>query len=141
MPFFLRPRHSEKGVFQFIIMFSNVGFMGFPVLAAIFGEESLFFASIYNLPFNLLTFTLGVFLLIRTKEGGYKPQLEHFVNPAIIAIIAGFVFFLCSWKLPSFIGEPIAMLGDMTIPLSMFVIGAMLRKGKIQRINELVTGM
>lgn len=134
MPFFLRPRHAEKGVFQFIIMFSNVGFMGFPILSAIFGEEALFYASIYNLPFNLLTFTLGVYLLVKNSHNDFKFAKEHILNPGVFSVIIGFLLFIFSVKLPVFIGEPIKLLGDTTIPLSMFLIGAMLRKGKLHHI-------
>jgi len=134
MPFILKPRHAEKGVFQFIIMFSNVGFMGFPILSAIFGNEALFYASIYNLPFNLLTFTLGVYLLVKNTDNGFRLAKGHILNPGVFAVVIGFVFFAASIKLPVFIGEPLKLLGDTTIPLSMFLIGAMLRKGKLHHI-------
>ncbi|MDP3486394.1 MAG: AEC family transporter, partial [Bacillota bacterium] len=63
LPRLLRSEQGEIGVFRFALLFSNVGFMGYPVVLAIFGQEGLFYAAIYNLPFNLLVFTLGVVVM------------------------------------------------------------------------------
>lgn len=133
-PYIIKTDPKERGVHQFVIMFSNVGFMGFPVLNAVFGGESLFYAAIYNLPFNLLTFTVGVMLLVWNKESGLKIDRSHIINPNVVAVIIGFSLFLLSIKLPVFIGEPIKMVGDITIPLSMIVVGAMLTRVKFYHI-------
>ncbi len=43
--------------------FSNVAFMGYPVIEAVLGHEAIFYTAIFNLPFNLFSFTLGIYLL------------------------------------------------------------------------------
>ena len=52
--FILRLKGQQKGAAEFGIMFANVGFIGFPVTYAVFGPESAFYTSIFNMPFNLL---------------------------------------------------------------------------------------
>ncbi len=49
----------NRGVFKFMLCFGNVGFIGFPVLSAIYGPEALIYATVFNLPFNFLVFTMG----------------------------------------------------------------------------------
>ncbi len=152
VPFILAPRKGEAGVFQYVMIFSNVAFMGYPLVQALFGDEALFYTSIYNLPFNLLSFTLGVYLLITdgVKIGKKKnvlvdveteetqPQFEFswnkIMNPGVIAVIIGFSLFLLRIKLPPFLYDPLKLLGDTTIPFSMFVIGAMLHNTKFNQV-------
>jgi predicted permease len=49
----MRITPDDRGVFQFMTMFGNVGFMGFPVIASLFGDIAVFYASLFNIPFNL----------------------------------------------------------------------------------------
>lgn len=139
IPLILRPRTGEKGVFQFVTIFSNVAFMGFPVIKSVFGESALFYAAIYNLPFNFLTFTLGVILLLQDKVfsstsepgNGYRISINQILNPGVVSVILGFALFVLNIRLPQIIKEPMELLGNITIPMSMFVIGAILAQNSI----------
>lgn len=141
LPLFLKPKSGEKGVFQFVILFSNVAFMGFPVVKSVFGESALFYAAIYNLPFNFLSFTLGVILLMqdrsfsRTTEigSGYRISIKQLLNPGVVAVLIGFAFFALNIRLPQVIKEPLELLGNVTIPMSMFVIGAILAQNSLTK--------
>ena len=53
-PALIRPDRKERGVHRYAVIFSNVGFMGFPVVEAVLGKEALFHLAIFNIPFNLL---------------------------------------------------------------------------------------
>ena len=48
-PIYVRKK-SDRGLFMFMIAFGNVGFMGIPVLSALFGNGAVFMASICNKP-------------------------------------------------------------------------------------------
>ncbi len=73
--FVLRAKGLQKGAVEFGIMFANVGFIGFPVTEAVFGEASTFYTSVFNMPFNLLCYSLGIamvsgyFLKQNTRQG------------------------------------------------------------------------
>ena len=139
IPFILKPHNGERGVFQFVTIFSNVAFMGFPVIKSVFGESALFYAAIYNLPFNFLTFTLGVILLLQDKVfsstsepgNGYRISINQILNPGVVSVILGFALFVLNIRLPQIIKEPMELLGNITIPMSMFVIGAILAQNSI----------
>jgi hypothetical protein len=124
-----------KDIYQFVIVFANVGFMGYPVTKTIFGDIGVFYAAIYNLPFNLLVWTIGIYFLTRRNEEGNKSfNLKSFLNPGLVAITTGFLLFLFSVELPYFIYKPLSMLGDATTPLSMIFIGSMLADVKATEI-------
>lgn len=131
----LHAKPDEKNIWIFSLIFANVGYMGFPVTQAVFGENSLFYTSMANISFNLLAFTLGIELF--RKKGKEKAQLKAvLINPAIIATAVGIVFFVTSaWFLvPDPVCDGIAMLGGMTSPLSMLVVGGILAKGDIRQV-------
>lgn len=134
LPYILKTPHSEKGVFRFMLMFSNVGFMGYPVLEVVFGKEALFYGAIYNLPFNLLVFTVGIVLLKTGSNTPYKVTWKTFVNPGVVAVMIGFALFLTSTSLPQAIGGAVDLLGSTTTPLSMIIIGSLLADIKISQI-------
>jgi len=115
---------SERGVFQFAIVFGNVGFMGFPVARMLFGADSLFYVAIFNLVFNILVFSVGIAMLTGEREGGFDPRL--LVNPGIAASVIGFLLFLSSVEIPGPFIDAIDLLGGVTTPLAMIIVGAML---------------
>lgn len=126
----IRPNANASGAYRFMVMFSNVGFMGFPIIKAVLGPQYLFYASVFNLPFNLLIFTVGV-MLLNENNHHFQADIKHMINPGSVAVIIGFLFFLTSFRMPFIIEEPIRLLGESTIPLSMFLIGALLAKGNL----------
>ncbi len=131
IPKFLKMSNNIKDIFQFAIVFSNVGFMGYPVAQAIFGDVGVFYAAIYNLPFNILLWTFGVYIMTRnhgegSASGENKLKLKAFVNPGILGVIIGFILFVFSLELPGPILITLDMLGGLTTPLAMIFIGSIL---------------
>ena len=50
---------NMQGIYGFMLTFGNVGFIGYPIVASIFGSYAIFYASLLNIPFTLLAFSLG----------------------------------------------------------------------------------
>lgn len=120
----MRVPAAEEGVFQFAIVFGNVGFMGFPVALALFGEESLFYVAIFNLAFNILVFSVGIAMLTGGRGERFNPRL--LANSGIAASVVGLALFLGSVEIPSPFIDSIELLGGVTTPLAMIIVGAML---------------
>lgn len=116
---------SKLGIFQYALVFSNSGFMGYPVVEAVLGKGAIFYAAIFNLPFNFLCFTLGVYFLSKGNSNA-KFSIKSMINPSMIAVFIGLALFITGTELPVFINQPLELLGDVTTPLSMIVIGSML---------------
>lgn len=125
---------NRRDVFQYVLVFSNVGYMGYPVINAIMGERGVFYTAIYNLAFTLLVWTFGVHLMTRNPEEGcdpigtdsWKEKLKLIVNPNLVALAIGFALFLFSIQLPDAVYSAVKMIGDTTTPLSMMFIGFIL---------------
>ncbi len=113
---------QKRGVFEFAIVFGSVTFMGFPVALTLFGEGSLFYVAIFNFVFNILLFSAGIAML--AGEEGFDPKL--LINPGIAASIIGFILFLGSIEIPGPFIDSIDLLGSVTTPIAMIIVGAML---------------
>lgn len=123
IPRLLKAPKDSVGIYKFMIMFSNVGFMGFPVVSSIFGKEAVFYAAIFNLPFYVLVYTLGIYFVSMNNEKEVEFELNKLINPGIVAVFIGMFFFITAIKLPYVITESISMVGGLTTPLSMIGIG------------------
>ncbi len=121
-------RYSDDGgMITFGCTFSNVGYMGIPVAMALFGEQAVGLVALYNLPFALLVFTLGQrFIAGKSTASDWKQWL----NPCVLASICGLAICLAEIPVPSIILRCIKPFADMTLPLSMLAIGAMLYGAK-----------
>ncbi|KAB3539684.1 AEC family transporter [Alkaliphilus pronyensis] len=127
-PRLLKVEGERKKIFQFVLVFSNVGYMGYPVLQVIYGELGVFYGALFNIPFNFLLWTLGVFIMTHGKDGNVSSLSfkKLILNPGILSVFIGFSLFLLSIKLPYGLYKTLDLLGNTTTPLSMLVIGSML---------------
>jgi predicted permease len=119
---------AERGPHAFGAIFSNCAFMGFPVVEAILGKDAIFFASIANIPFQLLAFSVGPYILAKTAGGTAKMGVSSFITPVAIASVFGFALFMGGVTLPSPIGTTLTLLGDTTTPMSMVLIGSIVSR-------------
>lgn len=101
----------------------NVGFMGIPVMQMLFPDnpEMILYTVVYNIAFNAMTWTLGVFAV--TGERKFVKPLKVILNPPTIAVIIALPLFFCNVAIPEQVMTPIRYLGDMTLPLSMIILG------------------
>lgn len=128
-PFF----KGKLGVYKVMLVFSNIGFMGFPILAAIYGAPALMYVSVFLIPFNLLIYTYGVICMGAKKE---KVNLSRILNVGVLACIISFMISFMRIPVPDMAENTICMLSNLTAPLSMMVIGASFVHIKIK---ELIT--
>lgn len=121
-------RDGHRGVFRFMLTFGNVGFIGFPVLSAIFGPLTLIYGSIFNLPFNFLVFTMGVWFIAQDSGRGAKVKmgLKTFLTPANIACAIAIVLTLLNVHSVPIIGDAAETLGSFTTPGALLIIGSSL---------------
>jgi hypothetical protein len=123
---------ERKGIYRFIVMFSNVGFMGFPLMEALWGRDSIFLGALFNINFNLFVFSVGIWVLTKHKTRGGFPLKEILVNPGLWATLVGFLLFLFSLSLPPLVFKLADTLGSLTTPLSMVLIGSILAQSSLR---------
>ena len=119
------PLGNHKNLYMFMMMYPNVGFMGFPIMQAIFGNQSILNTAIINMAFNISLFTLGIFVM---KNNSERPQFQfrNLLSPGIISSILAILIYLLEFNIPSIISQPLILIGNMTTPLAMIIIGASL---------------
>lgn len=111
-------------VLKFITIYSNCGFMGFPVLDGLYGKTGIFYGSIYVMVFHLFLWTNGVMIFSGEKDIG--TMKKALVNPGILAVLIGMFLFIFSIKLPVPVFKTLEMVGGMTTPISMLIVGSTL---------------
>jgi malate permease and related proteins len=124
----IRAEGGERGAHAFGAIFSNCAFMGFPVIEAILGKDAIFAASVANIPFQLLAFSVGPYMLAKTAGHGVKLGLRSFITPAAVSAFVGFGLFAGGVALPPTIAQSLKLLGGTTTPVSMILIGSIVSR-------------
>ena len=132
VPVIYRCKPQEKGLYSFMTIFGNTGFMGLPIVGAIIGGPAAFYAAMLNIPFNILAYTLGIALL--SSEGKTKIQWKLLLNPPMFAAVLAVVLVCVDLHVPSPLARAVDMLGDMVVPCSMIIIGASLGSQKLRDV-------
>lgn len=117
---------------QFALIFNNASFLGYPLVMTIFGQSALIPYCGFIIVFNIALFSYGVYLFERKVTK--KLLKETLLNPNIIAVILGAVFFLFSIKLPDFLNSAVGYVGSVMTPLSLICIGFMLSRAHIKTL-------
>ncbi|MDV4151973.1 AEC family transporter [Clostridium sp. AL.422] len=130
---FLTPlKGDKKKILHFANVFSNCGFIGFPIINSLYGAEGVVYTSIFNMVFTITLWTYGVMIF---SDKMSKENIKKFLlNPAIIAVYLGIPMMLFNIKLPSFLLDTIKNVGDMTAPISMIIVGSILSKVRIKEV-------
>lgn len=125
VPKLFRVPGESYGAYRVMTVFSNIGFMGFPIISSVYGSGALLYATLFLIPYNVLIYTYGIQAMRtgKTEEKGTF-QLGRIVNVGVIACVMAIILFVCNITLPSFLASAISMLSSLTAPLSMMVIGA-----------------
>lgn len=82
LPRILCIQKESRGAYAAMTVFANIGFMGFPVLAAMYGNGALLYGAVFQIPFNILIYTYGVAVLTRKPgacaktEPGVKSEVD-----------------------------------------------------------------
>ena len=107
-------------VLRFGVVFSNCGYMSFPLQKALLGDIGVFYGAMYVAVFNLVMWSYGIALMGRDKKLSLKKVI---FNPAVIAVIISVVLYLLQLKLPSVLSGAVSALSTLNTPLPMIIIG------------------
>lgn len=131
---------GSRGAYVCMLLFTNCGFIGFPVVQAIFGADAVFYASILNIPFYPCLYTLGVYLLSKDAADRGLGQAEialswrTFVSPCMVASVAAVVLALTGLKFPAVLTNTIGTIGNITTPGALLVIGISIAKQPLREM-------
>jgi predicted permease len=137
----LRLNHVITTTFLLMVMFSNVGNMGLPVITLAFGQEALTFGTIYFVVNNLLLYTVGTLIASSGRESPTRAVGRVLRMPVIYAVLAAGIFQIFHLQLPSPVGTAVDMLARAAIPMMLLMLGMQLHSAgfKVTRLVGLGT--
>lgn len=106
--------------------FGNVGFMGIPLLLALFGEKGILYISVFSVADHSLLWTLGSYLSSPQKKADFRNNIKKIINPTTGALAIALVIILLGIKMNGVMVDTLKGLGDTTKYLSMVYIGGTL---------------
>ena len=126
LPRYLTKQKADEGVIGFALMFGNVGFMGYPVVASIFGHEAIFYAAVLNVVNTFAVFTVGTILVTGKSEveGNHFQKKVLYSTPMLAAYLTMGIVALEIHNIPTFISQPLTMLGNITVPAALLIVGS-----------------
>ena len=131
----LHVKKEHYSLYRLMMIFSNVGFMGIPVITSIYGRESMLLITFYNLGYNMLLYTYGTYLAEKSNmEAGGKEkktggQWKKLLNLGTAAGILSIAIFISGITLSDSVGTFFSYVGNAAVPLSMILIGASVAQG------------
>lgn len=131
--FFGRFEEKVVPVLRFTAIFSNCGYMGLPFVNSIFGSEGVFYASFYIVTFHTVLWTYG-YMMYGGKGTRRQIIRKLLISPSIIALYIGLIIFIFSIPVPEAIKGAVGAVGDMTMPLSMLIIGGVMSTTKLHTV-------
>ena len=125
LPRLLTKKKDDEGAVGFALMFGNVGFMGYPIVASIFGREAVFYAAVLNVVNTFAVFTIGTILIAGKTVNGPKFQKKVlWSTPMLSAYLTMLIVALRIESIPEWISQPLTMIGNITVPAALLIIGS-----------------
>ncbi len=122
---------DERKITEFSLMFVNGGFIGFPILEALFGAKGLFLAAFFNISFHLFIWSWGVAILARKRSDIKLTVRKIFINLGSVPCLIGVLIYMLvipfpSFVLPAFLSKFFLYLSNLCTPISVLITGALL---------------
>ncbi len=133
LPRIVTKDRDERGIVGFAVMFANVGFIGYPIVASIFGHQAVFYAALLNMPNTFFIFTIGV-MLVKGEYGLRQFSPRVLASPALLAAVLAAVLVALGVRTPHIIAEPIRLVGNITVPASLMIIGSSMANLPLKQI-------
>lgn len=128
---------NRAHVFRAVSMFGNVGFMGIPLVVALYPDTALLYISLFTILDQGLFWTYGISLtkpVSDTKENISLKNLKNLLSPALIAIVAATILVLLNLHLPKLLITTLDKLGSASMPLSLLYIGGTLSMTDVRKV-------
>lgn len=125
-------RKKYRPVAAMLAAMPNAGFMGLPIVSAVYGDIGALLLAAYMVAFNIVMWTIS----ISTFSGFSIKSLKGMLNPGFIFAIIGVMLFLLRIRLPGAMLETVNQLGSLNTPLSMLLLGARIDSLKIRDLTN-----
>lgn len=131
----MRLPKQDRPLYGLMSIFSNLGFIGLPLVTAIYGKGAAIYVSFYMLMYNVLIYTYGIYVASKNSPNqDLKFQWKKLLNTGCISSILAIVLFSMQVSLPGAVCTFVSYMGNTAVPLSMILIGVLMSKTGIRKI-------
>ena len=130
----LRKKQDPGKLAEFAMVFTNCGFIGFPILKSIFGDIGLFYGAFYVVSIFLFTWTWGIAILARGRSDIRLTVKKALVNYGTIPCLIGLLLFILPLPLPEACVDLCAYVGNLCTPISVLITGANLSRRSLLKL-------
>ena len=122
---------DERKITEFSLVFTNAGFIGFPIMEALFGSYGLFLASFYVISFHLFIWSWGIAILARKRPDIKLTVKKIFINLGSVPCLIGVLLYMAvipfpNFVIPAFLSKFMMYLSNLCTPISVLITGALL---------------
>ena len=122
---------DERKITEFSLMFTNGGFIGFPIMEALFGAKGLFLAAFFNISFHLFIWSWGIGILARKRPDIKLTVRKIFINLGSVPCLIGVLVYMLAipfpgFAVPAFLAKFMSYLSNLCTPISVLITGALL---------------
>ena len=128
----LHVKDREAGLYRFMFIFGNIGFLGYPVVESLLGYRATFYVTLAVLMFQLLCWSYGVSLIEGRSRFRFRWRVLR--QPCVAASLAAFVIYLSGWQPPALLHQTVKYVGDITSPIAMLIVGCSLAQMRFRQI-------
>ena len=126
---------KDRGCFMVMMVALNNGFMGMPITKEIFGADALYLLAIHIIFMNIYFYSVAILLMTSgTGRFSVKEAVKSLMSPVMAGLFIGAVMMIAGVQPPAVLDILIRSLGDVTIPLSMIVVGLQLGQSNLSSI-------
>lgn len=125
----LKVDKKKVGSWIFAMVFSNNGFIGYPLMFSLYGKDGLFIMVMANIIQNLLIFSLGIKLITMNYDLKDKVNIRGIIfTRQNLAVLIGMIIYMTQISIPKPVDTLLNYISSLTVPLSMIIVGLSLSK-------------
>lgn len=132
-----KEENGKRIVERFSCIYSNCGFMGIPLVSALYGSEGVLYLTGYITVFNLLVFTHGYMMM--KEERDLSALKKALTSPTIIAVFIGAICYVARLRLTmipaagEIFSSAFQLVADINTPMAMLIAGATAAQSSLRK--------
>ncbi|MBQ8393357.1 MAG: AEC family transporter [Clostridia bacterium] len=136
--YFVLLKRKRKDIIWRIVnlasVLSNCAFLGIPILEALLPEhpEALAYSSVFGVAMTLIGWSVGMYII--SLDTKYIKPKKILLNPGTIGFGIALIMYFFSIRLPAGMEDMLTLLGRMSTPLCMIIMGMRLATVRIKDI-------
>ena len=134
-----------RNMFLYMLLFSNMGYFGCPLIEKTFGAESLVQFLIFTTPLSVAINTYGYYILVKPtkaeilalKESGNEQKINYLkliISPPLVGVTIGIILGFMPFDMPEIFYNILSPAGNCMSASAMILTGAILAKRSFKEL-------